>query len=182
MLPSCSRRPWLLLSLMFYACTCKMRSARHRSYGNYIPYFSVLKAACFTVARGLVLCQTKHSLPLYAASRARTNHRHWAFPDMADAWGRGEITRKSVGVAFSLFSFCRKGRKKRTSCNSFEQCWAAKVSLFALTLSTTVSGKYIWSISDAYNANGATGAKGEINSSLSYPTSQPRRKNTCLCN
>lgn len=98
---------------MFHACTYKMRSARHRSYGNYIPLLRVTQAVCIKPALSLLLCQTIHSLPLSAASHARTNHCHWALSDRADAWRWGEITKTSVGVAFSLFSFRRKERKKK---------------------------------------------------------------------
>lgn len=94
-----------------------MRSASHRSYGNYIHLFSLLSAVWITPALSLVLCQTIHNLPLSAASHARTNHCHRALSDRAAAWGSGEITKTSVGVAFSLFSFCREKKRRATLLN-----------------------------------------------------------------
>lgn len=97
---------------MFHACKYKMRSACHRSYGNYSHLFRVSQVVCIAPPQSLVLCQTIHSLPLSAASHARTNHCHWALSDRTDTWGWGEITKTCVGVDFGLFSFCRKDRKK----------------------------------------------------------------------
>lgn len=53
-----------------------------------------------------------HSLPLSAASQARTNHCHWALSDRTDARRWGEITKTRVGVAFGLFFSSRKEQKK----------------------------------------------------------------------
>lgn len=52
-----------------------------------------------------------HSLPLSAASQARTNHCHWALSDRTDARRWGEITKTRVGVAFGLFFSGRKEQK-----------------------------------------------------------------------
>lgn len=126
-----------------------MRSASHRSYGNYIHLFSLLSAVWITPALSLVLCQTIHNLPLSAASHARTNHCHRALSDRAAAWGSGEITKTSVGVAFSLFSCCSKKKplmqlfwtlvqlKQNTLDYQCQIAW--KLSSFTWALSTSLS-------------------------------------------
>lgn len=50
----------------------------------------------------------KHTHLVNAASHAGTNHCHWELSDRAEEWEKGEITKTSVGVAFSLLSFCKR--------------------------------------------------------------------------
>lgn len=144
----------------------------------------------FVLHRLKALCSVKPytAPPLSAASHERTNHCHWALSARTDTWEWGEITKTCVGVAFGLFSFCRKERKKdlhvtllNSNATEIKQS-AAKNCLYSkLTphaLNSVLPCSSVWSIGNACKVHGATVPKGEIHSSVSYATTISMA-NTC---